>query len=102
MWEIFPDGKNGGRTDLLLPVLDVLSGAPGVLRTSLAGDHLRVLTTKSTKRNDIETVLKNKGVSDIRVEPADPVMEDAFMFLVSNQQSETAGKISSKDYSNTR
>lgn len=102
MWEIFPDGKNGGRTDLLLPVLDVLSGASGVIRTSLAGDHLRVLTTKSTKRDDIETVLKNKGVSDNRVEPADPVMEDAFMFLVSNQQSETAGKISSKDYSNTR
>ncbi len=102
MWEIFPDGGNGGRTDLLLPVLDVLAGAPGVIRTSLAGDHLRVLTAKNTRRGDLESVLTYNGIRDTRVEPAEPVMEDTFMSLVTRQQPETAGKISSLDYSNTR
>ena len=102
MWEIFPDGGNGGRTDLLLPVLDVLAVAPGVMRTSLAGDHLRVLTVKNTKRGDLESVLSKSGIHDTRVEPAAPVMEDTFMSLVTRQHPDTTGKISSKDYSNTR
>lgn len=83
MWEVFPGGADGERTDLLLPVLDVLTGAPGVKRTSLAGDHLRVLAQTSTKKSDLVAALANAGIHEIKVEPAVPVMEDTFMSLVS-------------------
>jgi ABC-2 type transport system ATP-binding protein len=83
MWEIFPGGANGERTDLLLPVLDVLTGAPGVIRTSLAGDHLRVLANQTTKRSDLESALENNGIHDTKIELAAAVMEDMFMSLVS-------------------
>jgi ABC-2 type transport system ATP-binding protein len=83
MWEIFPGGANGERTDLLLPVLDVLAGTPGVIRTSLAGDHLRVLTHSTTRKRDLESTLENNGIRETRVETAVPVMEDTFMSLVS-------------------
>jgi ABC-2 type transport system ATP-binding protein len=83
MWEIFPGGRDGERTDLLLPVLDVLAGAPGMIRTSLAGDHLRVLAQRNIRKNDIESTLENNGIHDTRVEQAVPVMEDTFMSLVS-------------------
>jgi ABC-2 type transport system ATP-binding protein len=83
MWEIFPGGRDGERTDLLLPVLDVLAGSPGMIRTSLAGDHLRVLAKRNVRKNDIESTLENNGIHGTRVEQAVPVMEDTFMSLVS-------------------
>lgn len=83
MWEIFPGGRDGERTDLLLPVLDVLAGTPGMIRTSLAGDHLRVLAKRNIRKSDIESSLENNGIHETRVEQATPVMEDTFMSLVS-------------------
>jgi ABC-2 type transport system ATP-binding protein len=83
MWEIFLGGETSDRADLLLPVLDVLSIAPGVLRTSLAGDHLRILAKEDVSKRRITSFLENGGITMATVEPASPSMEDMFMSLVS-------------------
>ncbi len=83
MWEVFPGEEESDRTDLLLPVLDVLSSTSGVLRTSLAGDHLRILATETVRQRDIASSLERGGIRRAAVKPADPSMEDKFMSLVS-------------------
>lgn len=83
MWEIFLTGESSERTDLLLPILDVLAKAPGVLRASLAGDHLRVLARDSIRQRDLVTRLASHGIHTITVVSAAPAMEDMFMSLVS-------------------
>jgi ABC-2 type transport system ATP-binding protein len=83
MWEIFVSEENIDRTDQLLPVLDLMSSAAGVLRASLAGDHLRVLMKPDVTRADLTRILSEGGMLSTRVEPTQPVMEDIFMSLVS-------------------
>jgi ABC-2 type transport system ATP-binding protein len=83
MWEVFLDGESSDRADLLLPVLDVLGSAPGVLRTSLAGDHLRVLAKNNIRQRDFDSILEDGGINGAMVKTAVPSMEDAFMSLVS-------------------
>lgn len=82
MWDVFPGGGEIDRTDLLLPVLDVLASTPGVLRTSLAGDHLRILANVDVRQRDIVSSLGRGGISQVVVKPTNPVMEDTFMSLV--------------------
>jgi ABC-2 type transport system ATP-binding protein len=82
MWEIFVGSEDYDRTDLLLPVLDLMSTAPGVLRASLAGDHLRVLMKNDITQENLKNTLTAGGISSARVEPTQPVMEDMFMALV--------------------
>ena len=82
MWEVFVDGDDHDRTDLLLPVLDLMNSAPGVLRASLAGDHLRVLMKTDITQADLNGILTKGGFPTARVEPTQPVMEDMFMALV--------------------
>jgi ABC-2 type transport system ATP-binding protein len=82
MWEIFVGGDDHDRTDLLLPVLDLMSSAPGVLRASLAGDHLRVLMKNEISQMNLTDTLAAGGISAVRVSPTEPVMEDMFMALV--------------------
>lgn len=66
----------------LLLALDRLAAAPGVLRVSLAGDHLRALTTPEMRREELRGVLAGSGLANIKIDPAQAVMEDAFMALV--------------------
>lgn len=96
MWEISFENEDPDHSDPLLPALDRLSSLPGVLRASLAGDHLRVLSVPSLRREDLIASLADYGnhgaaasgaalsgaVSRITIEPTDPVMEDVFMSLV--------------------
>lgn len=82
MWEIFVGGEDHDRTDLLLPVLDLMSTATGVLRASLAGDHLRVLMKNEITKENLTDTLTSGGISSARVESTQPVMEDMFMALV--------------------
>ncbi len=82
MWEIVLPNENPDRPDPLLPVLDRLSGLPGVLRASLAGDHLRALTTLDLRQEDLTARLSGAGAPRATVEPTEPVMEDVFMSLV--------------------
>lgn len=84
MWEIFIRGENSGQADLLLPVLDALSQAPGVLRTSLAGDHVRVLAKTTLRQSDLVMMLKRKDIDQVMIETSAPLMEDMFMSLVSH------------------
>jgi ABC-2 type transport system ATP-binding protein len=84
MWEIFLGDETNDRADLLLPVLDLMSSVPGVLRTSLAGDHLRILTKADIKKHELVRVLENNGINQASVEQAAPSMEDMFMSLVSH------------------
>jgi ABC-2 type transport system ATP-binding protein len=83
MWEIFVGGADQDRADLLLPVLDLMSSAPGVLRASLAGDHLRVMMNYEITQTYLYGTLSMGGFPDTRVESTQPVMEDMFMALVS-------------------
>lgn len=87
MWEIFVSDENIDRTDLLLPMLDLMSTAPGILRASLAGDHLRVLMQPEVTRENILQLLAAGSMASARVETTLPVMEDMFMSLVSRASS---------------
>lgn len=82
MWEIVVDEENHGQPQPLLPVLDLLADTPGVRRASLAGDHLRALTAAEMSQADLTAALAAVGMTSLRVEPAQPLMEDVFMALV--------------------
>jgi ABC-2 type transport system ATP-binding protein len=82
MWEIVVDEQNYDQPQPLLPVLDFLAAAPGVRRVSLTGDHLRALTAADMSQSDLTAVLATAGITSLRVEPAQPLMEDVFMALV--------------------
>jgi ABC-2 type transport system ATP-binding protein len=82
MWEIFVGTEDESRTDLLLPVLELMSSSSGVLRASLAGDHLRVLMNNDVTEAEIKMTLNTGGIPSARVELTQPVMEDMFMALV--------------------
>jgi len=83
MWEIVLPNENPDRPDPLLPVLDRLTNLPGMLRASLAGDHLRALTTTDLRREDLTAHLYDGGFTYATVEATEPLMEDVFMSLVS-------------------
>jgi len=83
MWEIFMNGESAERMDLLLPMLDLMSTSTGVLRASLAGDHLRLLTQPDVTSEDLMQALSAGGMPQTRVERSQPLMEDMFMSLIS-------------------
>lgn len=83
MWEVFLREESGERTDQLLPLLDAMAPAPGVLRTSLAGDHVRVLAKSTVKEHDLAAVLESHGFDQAHINASAPLMEDLFMSLVS-------------------
>ena len=68
--------------DQMLPVLDRLSSTPGVLRASLAGDHLRALAAPQVGQSDLTDSLVAAGITSAQVKPTQPVMEDIFMALI--------------------
>jgi ABC-2 type transport system ATP-binding protein len=82
MWEIVLEGGDADQPAPLLPVLDRLKEIPGVLRASLAGDHLRALTAAEMPLESLVSALEGRGVGNARVSPSAPVMEDVFMSLV--------------------
>jgi ABC-2 type transport system ATP-binding protein len=82
MWEIVVGGEELDQPEPLLPVLNQLSATPGVLRASLAGDHVRALAAPHITQLDLEQMLAAAGIKRASVAPALPVMEDAFMALV--------------------
>jgi ABC-2 type transport system ATP-binding protein len=82
MWEIVLEGGDMDRPVPLLPVLDRLREIPGVLRASLAGDHLRALTAPELPRESLLSALAAGGAYDARVDASAPLMEDVFMSLV--------------------
>jgi ABC-2 type transport system ATP-binding protein len=82
MWDVVIERSEHDQIDQLLPVLDLLSSTPGVLRASLAGDQLRALVENHVGQTDLTRILAAAGVTSVHVEPAQPMMEDVFMSLV--------------------
>lgn len=62
----------------LLPALDALSQAPGVLRAGLAGEHLRAITDRSVTADDLRKAL---NTTNLQIQPAEATLEDVFLSL---------------------
>jgi len=75
VWDI--EVPSGG----LLSALGILEKTPGVLRTGLAGDHLRAVTESDVQEADIERALKALGSDHIQITRAEPSLEDVFLAL---------------------
>jgi ABC-2 type transport system ATP-binding protein len=73
VWEVFAEPLEVG--------LEVLPEIDGVLRVSLAGDHLRTITERGKKRDDLLKALKGKNVNVRDVVVGEPTLEDVFISL---------------------
>ena len=67
----------------LLEALDALAALPGVLRSGLAGDHLRALTAREISGEALAQGLSSAGVRGVQVVAAEPSLEDVFLALAS-------------------
>ena len=73
VWEVFAEPLRSGLT--------ALHGVDGVLRVGLAGDHLRTITERGKKKEELIKVLKDKGVNVSNVVAGEPTLEDVFLSL---------------------
>jgi ABC-2 type transport system ATP-binding protein len=65
----------------LLIALKSLEAVPGIVRTGLAGDHLRAITLSTFGKIDLFEPLHAAGIEGIRIEKAEPTLEDVFLSL---------------------
>jgi ABC-2 type transport system ATP-binding protein len=73
VWEIFAEPLQDG--------LAVLPEVDGVLRAGLAGDHLRTITERGKKKEDLRNELAKKNVDVKNIVPGEPTLEDVFILL---------------------
>ena len=73
VWEIFAEPLQDG--------LAVLPEVQGVLRVGLAGDHLRTITERGKKKEDLLNALQGKAVNVRDVVVGEPTLEDVFISL---------------------
>jgi ABC-2 type transport system ATP-binding protein len=73
VWEIFAEPLQDG--------LDVLPEVKGVLHVGLAGDHLRTITERGKKREDLLRALQAKNVNVRDIVVGEPTLEDVFISL---------------------
>ena len=73
VWEVYAEPLQDG--------LAVLPEVNGVLRVGLAGDHLRTITERGKKKEDLLKVLKAKNVNVRDVVIGEPTLEDVFISL---------------------
>ena len=71
VWEVYADPLEVG--------LEVLPAVDGVLSVSLAGDHLRTITERGKKKEELLRGLKVLSVRDVGV--GAPTLEDVFISL---------------------
>jgi ABC-2 type transport system ATP-binding protein len=67
----------------LLTALGILEETKGLIRTGLAGDHLRAITEDNIEKPDLVNALKIAGIDDVRIEEVEPTLEDVFLSLAS-------------------
>jgi ABC-2 type transport system ATP-binding protein len=72
VWEVF--------VQPLERALGFLSAMPGVDRVGLAGDHLRVISSK-VKKETIRSLLSREGLEVGKIERGEPTLEDVFLAL---------------------
>jgi ABC-2 type transport system ATP-binding protein len=64
-----------------------LAGHPLVRQTLAMGDRLMVtVASREAARGPIEEALKEAGLAEVRVAPAEPTLEDVFIQIVSREQ----------------
>jgi ABC-2 type transport system ATP-binding protein len=73
VWEVYAEPLQDG--------LDVLPTVDGVLRVGLAGDHLRTITERGKKKDDLLKALKEKNVTVRDIVIGEPTLEDVFISL---------------------
>jgi ABC-2 type transport system ATP-binding protein len=73
IWELFVEPLQQG--------LAVLREQPGVLRVSLAGDHIRIISQKELTRDALVSSLVDQHMRVERVSGAEPTLEDVFLTL---------------------
>ncbi|HJR80717.1 MAG TPA: ABC transporter ATP-binding protein [Anaerolineales bacterium] len=73
VWEVYAEPLQDG--------LAVLPEVDGVLQVGLAGDHLRTITERGKKKEDLVKALKDKRVNAKDVVAGEPTLEDVFITL---------------------
>jgi ABC-2 type transport system ATP-binding protein len=73
VWEVFAETLEAG--------LVVLPEIEGVLRVGLAGDHLRTITQRGKKKEDLLKALEEKHVKVRDILVGEPTLEDVFISL---------------------
>jgi len=73
VWEVFVEPLQDGLT--------ALHEIDGVLRIGLAGDHLRTITKRGMKKNDLQKALASRDVNVSNIMPGEPTLEDVFISL---------------------
>jgi ABC-2 type transport system ATP-binding protein len=72
-WDVFADP--------LLAVLQLLETIPGVIRTGLAGDHLRAITQKGVRATDLVAAIQAVHPGQVEIAQVEPTLEDVFLAL---------------------
>ena len=65
----------------LQDALVALNQLNGVLRVSLAGDHLRIITEKRLRKDVLQTSLTGRGIHLAGIVHGEPTLEDVFLSL---------------------
>jgi ABC-2 type transport system ATP-binding protein len=65
----------------VLKGLRILEHTPGVLRTGLAGDHLRAITAPGVNADALRTVLASASIAVTALDQVEPTLEDVFLSL---------------------
>ena len=73
VWEVFAEPLQDG--------LAVLPDIEGVLSVGLAGDHLRTITERGKKKDELLKVLKARDVNVRDIVIGEPTLEDVFISL---------------------
>jgi ABC-2 type transport system ATP-binding protein len=73
VWEIYGESLEG--------VVTTLQEVTGVLRVSLTGDHIRIISERNLKREDLYKELQAKGVNITNFVKGEPTLEDVFLSL---------------------
>ncbi len=73
VWEVYAESLQDG--------LAVLPEVAGVLRVGLAGDHLRTITERGKKKEELLRALKDKSVNVRDILIGEPTLEDVFISL---------------------
>jgi ABC-2 type transport system ATP-binding protein len=76
VWDVFGEP--------LLEALDALARISGVLRSGLAGDHLRALTGPEIALESLQQGLAAGGIQAVRIVSVEPNLEDVFLALASD------------------
>ena len=73
VWEVFAQPLERG--------LSALHQIPGVLRVSLAGDHIRTITQRGMNRRNLLDALSARGLEVTQLTVGEPTLEDVFLSL---------------------